>query len=112
MLRKLALLTFYAEAKGIRFNLTEFHRTDERQAELYARGRTAPGDIVTNCDGITKLSKHQSWEAVDIVIVLEDGRHTLQHVPEYDILGKLWEQIGGTWGGRFTSFFDIYHFEI
>ena len=112
MLRKLALLTFYAEAKGIRFNLTEFHRTTERQAELYAQGRTAPGGVVTNCDGVIKLSKHQSWEAVDIVIVLEDGRRTLQHVPEYDILGKLWEQIGGTWGGRFTSFFDIYHFEI
>jgi len=117
MLRKLALLTFYAEAKGIRFNLTEFHRTPENQAERYAQGRTKPGNIITNCDGVHSHSRHEFWEAADIVIVMDDGRRTLDPIPEYTILGEIWEQIGGTWGGRWfldgkTTFNDIYHFEI
>lgn len=35
-------------------------RTDQRQAELYAQGRTEPGEIVTNCDGVRKKSRHQA----------------------------------------------------
>ena len=34
-------------------------RTIKEQQVLYAQGRTTPGPIVTNADGITKLSNHQ-----------------------------------------------------
>ena len=41
------------------FTLTEGVRTVERQQELYAQGRTKPGQIVTNTDGIKVKSNHQ-----------------------------------------------------
>jgi len=34
-------------------------RTTEEQQKLFAQGRTEPGAIVTNCDGVEKLSNHQ-----------------------------------------------------
>ncbi len=42
-------------------------RTQEEQQVLYAKGRTAPGNIVTYRDGVTKRSKHQTGLAVDVV---------------------------------------------
>lgn len=42
-------------------------RTLEEQQEMYAQGRTKPGDIVTNADGIMNKSNHQSGNAVDVV---------------------------------------------
>lgn len=42
-------------------------RSDATQIALYAQGRTNPGDIVTNCDGVNTKSKHQLGLAVDIV---------------------------------------------
>ncbi|MCD8186635.1 MAG: M15 family metallopeptidase [Rikenellaceae bacterium] len=41
------------------FTITEGVRTTSRQQSLYARGRTAPGPIITSCDGIRKKSNHQ-----------------------------------------------------
>lgn len=37
-------------------------RSDADQAALYAQGRTKPGKIVTQVDGVTKRSKHQVHE--------------------------------------------------
>ena len=52
----------FLEEAGDRVFITEAWRSDERQAELYARGRTAPWNIIT----WTLNSKHQDWEAIDI----------------------------------------------
>ena len=41
------------------FTITEGVRTDKRQQELYAQGRTKPGVIVTNKNGTTNKSNHQ-----------------------------------------------------
>ena len=54
------------------FTVIEGVRTKERQQELYAQGRTEPGNIVTNVDGVKKQSNHQVkadkyGHAVDIV---------------------------------------------
>ena len=45
------------------FMVLEGLRTKERQAELYAQGRTAPGNIVT----WTMQSRHTDGDAVDLV---------------------------------------------
>ena len=52
----------------IDFGISEGHRSVERQKELYAQGRTSPGQVVTWVDGVTKLSKHNQNPsmAVDI----------------------------------------------
>ena len=61
----------------------------------------------------TMKSKHINGLAADIYVV-----HVEDHVlvsdgddPRYKQLGKKWEELGGTWGGRWTSFKDSVHFE-
>lgn len=54
--------------------ITEGVRSVETQQEYYASGRTKPGTIKTNCDGVKSLSKHQIQKdgyghAVDIYYV-------------------------------------------
>lgn len=46
------------EISDIDFGIAEGARPVERQQELYAQGRTAPGKIVTWIDGVTQKSKH------------------------------------------------------
>lgn len=41
------------------FGISEGERSDEKQQYYYASGRTRPGPILTNKDGINKKSKHQ-----------------------------------------------------
>lgn len=57
------------EKKGLRVKITETYRPQERQDELFAQGRTAPGRIVT----WTKASKHTLRRAFDFVVINEDG---------------------------------------
>lgn len=47
--------------------IAEGFRTTVRQQELYDQGRVTPGDIVTEKNGTTNPSNHQSCLAVDIV---------------------------------------------
>lgn len=42
-------------------------RSQEEQQDLYAKGRTKPGDIVTYKDGVNRRSKHQTGLAIDVV---------------------------------------------
>lgn len=53
---------------SVDFGISEGHRSVERQQELYAKGRTAPGPIVTYVDGVKKKGKHNEFPslAVDI----------------------------------------------
>jgi len=111
-----SILTFYSRSKNILFITFRFLVTAEEQNKLYQQGRTKPGKIITNCDGYKKVSAHQRGRAKDIVIIDSTGKLIWDHVPEYDILGELWEQTGGKWGGRWfkegkTKFDDCYHFE-
>lgn len=53
-------------ALGRPFTVSEVFRTTERQKALYAQGRTKPGPIVTERDGVTNLSEHQTRLAADI----------------------------------------------
>ena len=41
-------------------------RTTQEQQALYAQGRTTPGPIVTNLDGIIKRSRHQVDNPYDL----------------------------------------------
>lgn len=44
---------------SVPFIITEGVRSTERQQELYAQGRSTPGKVVTNCDGVVNKSNHQ-----------------------------------------------------
>jgi len=50
----------------VEFTVTDGFRTLEQQKAIYAKGRTAPGAIVSQMDGVTKRSKHQDGLAVDL----------------------------------------------
>jgi len=74
---------------GLPFDVDETHRTVERQAWHYAKGRTIQGPPcdhaqpcsrhplglpVTDCDGVRSKSKHQLGLAADVYPLRADGR--------------------------------------
>lgn len=99
-------------------------RSKERQAELYAQGRTAPGQIVTKLDGFTKKSRHNVWpsEAVDVCVDLDPGpgKHATWDNAAYEVLGALALTHGLVWGGDWNRngssaderFLDYPHIEL
>lgn len=67
--QKIAALLARMDALGIPFKIMETLRTRERQAALFAQGRTKPGQIVTHLDGSPgRESRHQSGNAADLVL--------------------------------------------
>lgn len=91
-------------------------RTDAEQASLYAQGRTKPGKIVTNLDGVTKRSNHQSkadgWgHAVDMAF-LRNGKPSWAEDHPWELYGLTAESLGLTWGGRWKKLVDRPHIEL
>lgn len=90
-------------------------RTATEQAALYAQGRTMPGKIVTNCDGVRFPSNHQAYpsdglgHAVDCAWLGNDP-FSLTH--NWVAYGAAVEAQGLLWGGRFTSPKDLDHAEL
>jgi peptidoglycan L-alanyl-D-glutamate endopeptidase CwlK len=96
-------------------------RTIEEQNALYAKGRTAPGSIVTNAKGGS--SYHNYGLAIDFAILVgKDGNSTYDEV-SWDIkkdndkdgvadwleVVKVFEAAGWEWGGRWSSIKDYPH---
>ncbi len=108
-------ITHGMEAAGFPMMLTDGGRTTERQQELYAQGRTAPGPVVTQADGIVKRSNHQSqpdgfFHAVDMAFVV-NGQPSWSESHPWNLYGAMAEACGCKWGGRFVSFPDRPHIE-
>ena len=99
----LATLIKFAEENYIELICADFFRTTARQKELFDEGKS-------KCDGTNIKSQHQRWLAADMYIV-EDGK-LITDSKEYTQLGMRWESMGGTWGGRWPTLHDIYHFEL
>jgi hypothetical protein len=79
-----AVLDLKLAAAGIPCRVVEGYRSDERQAWLYAQGRTRPGLIVTNAAS-AKLSAHgymcKQVVAADGSTILVPGACALDIVP-------------------------------
>lgn len=90
-------------------------RTFQEQDELYAKGRTAPGAIVTNAKG--GFSMHNFGVALDIVLV-KDATALWDVKADLDGDGKadwmeivaIFKQYGWEWGGDW-KFYDAPHFQ-
>ncbi len=100
---------------GLEMAVTDGVRTTDQQQKLYAQGRTAPGNIVTNCDGVTTKSNHQVKDdgfghAVDLVFLV-GGRPSWDKALPWHILGAMAQQQGLTWGGSW-KFLDLPHVEL
>lgn len=104
---KIACEMFLGEAKkqGLAVVVTETLRTRERQAELYAQGRTKPGKIVT----WTKNSRHQSGLAWDICKNKKGEEFSDREF--FASCGKIAKELGITWGGDWERQ-DLPHFEV
>lgn len=100
-----------AYKEGIYVQISEGHRSYARQNELYAQGRTKPGNIVTNAKG------GQSWHnfgiAIDFFLVSDDGKQALWNVnSKWRRAAQIGKQLGFEWGGDWTSFVDYPHLQM
>lgn len=91
--------------------VAEGFRSVARQQELYAQGRTTPGQIVTEKDGVTDPSNHQSSLAADLAF-MHRGQLTWD-VPEaaWQYLQHLAHTEGLTSGSDWKTFKDMPHVE-
>jgi hypothetical protein len=95
-------------AEGYTFKITSGTRTFSEQAALYAKGRTAPGPKVTNAR--PGSSWHNFGLAYDLTLFQGDKNPVWEH-PAYDLAGRIGEELGLRWGGKFKSLVDRPHFE-
>jgi peptidoglycan L-alanyl-D-glutamate endopeptidase CwlK len=101
LLRRLA-------AEGYTFKVTSGTRTFEEQARLYAQGRTAPGQRVTNAR--PGYSWHNFGLAFDVTLFQGDKNPVWEH-SAYTLAGQIGKDLGLRWGGDFRSLIDRPHFE-
>lgn len=103
---------YCADHPGHDVLLTCTYRNPEAQRALYAKGRTAPGRIVTNCDGLQMMSKHNHTpaRALDFCILIH-GKVSWDSA-EYVPVGLLAQDRGFVWGGAWPHFPDYPHIEI
>lgn len=92
--------------------ITCTRRSVEEQQMLYAQGRTKPGQIVTQIDGVTKKSNHNldPARALDFAVVV-NGKISWDPAV-YEEPGRLAETYGLVWGGRWKSLPDYPHVEL
>lgn len=113
--RYLALKADFETQTGRQLFETCTWRSQARQEALYAQGRTAPGQIVTQIDGVTKRSRHQRYpaEAIDVCVDIDPGpgKHPVWDRSSYALLGPLSEAHGLVWGGRWRIIDDP-HLEL
>lgn len=106
---KLEKLLKKCAKKGLYLIITEGFRTKEYQDQLYAKGRTAPGKIVTNAKGSTYSSQHMWGVAFDIAI---NDSKLLYDTATIKRVAKIAKKLGLGWGGDWTSIVDYPHFYL
>ena len=94
---------------GLPIKITQTLRTVAQQEALYAQGRTAPGNIVTNARGLSYSSPHQWGVAFDFCKNVKGQEYS--DIPFFQKVGALGKTLGLFWGGDFRGFVDMPHFE-
>jgi len=88
--------------KGMPLLITETFRTTAEQDALYAQGRTAPGNIVTNAKGSSYQSGHQWGVAFDFCRNVK-GKEWDDSDGFFLKVGVLGKSIGLAWGGDWKT---------
>ena len=97
--------------KGLKIAVGECLRTAAEQDALYAKGRTAPGKIVTNAKGSSYSSMHQWGVAFDFY--RNDGKGAYSNTDGFfEKVGKIGKSLGLEWGGEWKSITDLPHFQL
>ena len=116
---KLTLLLKQCAKKGIYLIITEGFRSKEYQDKLYAKGRTKPGNIVTNAKGSDYSSQHQWGIAFDIALKYDvdgdgqiaDDTYNNKGIKDVAKIAKS-KKVGLAWGGDWVSPVDTPHFYL
>lgn len=96
---------------GLKIAIGECLRTVAEQDALYAKGRTAPGKIVTNAKGSSYSSMHQWGIAFDFY--RDDGKGAYADGDGFfEKVGKIGQSLGLEWGGEWKSITDLPHFQL
>lgn len=106
------------------WSILSVYRTEKEQYSLFSKGRNSEGfvisikDVVTNCDGVEKLSIHQSGDATDFVPLDGNGRADWNNKGAFALVACCYfeaaKELGLNirWGGHFKGFYDGGHIEI
>lgn len=101
-------LVHKAAANNITIKIISGLRTYDEQNALYAQGRTAPGNKVTNARG--GYSNHNFGIAFDVGVF--EGNKYLGDSPKYKGVGVLGAEMGLEWGGNWKTIVDQPHFQL
>jgi peptidoglycan L-alanyl-D-glutamate endopeptidase CwlK len=113
--KKIRTLHDMLELEGIEIRVVQGFRTINQQNALYAQGRTAPGKIVTNCQG--GHSYHNYGLAVDCVPSthgpgeLFDPDWNANHVT-WKRMSDVGQSLGLVSGAAWRTFPDAPHFQF
>lgn len=107
-----------ADKIGINVIITCTWRSNQEQADLYAKGRTAPGGIVTNA--LPGESKHNlvdeqgfpAAKAFDVVPLVAGKPVWNSKDPVWHVLGGIGKGLGLKWAGDWKRMKEFPHFEI
>lgn len=98
-----------ARREGMNMRVDTAYRTFAEQDALYAQGRTAPGNRVTNARA--GQSWHNYGVAVDLVFNDANGRPSWAETNNWDRYGEIAVAQGLEWGGNWQGFTDRPHVE-
>ena len=97
-------------AKGLAVEVVQGMRTFAEQDDLYAKGRTRPGEIVTHARG--GESNHNYGLAVDLCPFTNGRPDWYAPVSAWAAIGVAAERRGLEWGGRWKKFIDKPHVQL
>lgn len=109
-------ICFAMHELGFDMIVTDGVRTVAQQQALFAQGRSQPGAVVTNADGIVKKSNHQPHadglgHAVDMCFLVDGQPSWDEHLP-WALYGAMAKSQGCVWGGDWKSITDRPHVEL
>lgn len=113
LIREIAIKAYSEAVKstpvGIHPFITQTLRTFKESNDLYAKGRTKPGEIVTNAKA--GQSYHNYGLALDFVIQKNDNMSWVVDADWMKVV-NIFKKHGFVWGGDFKSLPDAPHFEM
>lgn len=104
---KIAKLKVLCQENGLELGIGECFRSVAEQEALYAQGRTAAGNIITNARGTSYSSQHQWGIAFDFFKNVKGQEYSDNTF--FTKVANLAKSIGLAWGGDWTSPVDKPH---
>ena len=100
-----------------KIRITQGLRTFAEQNDLYAQGRTKPGNRVTNAKGGQSI--HNYGFAVDICLIIDDKTASWDTAKDWDgdkqsdwmEVVVIFKKNGWNWGGDWRTLKDMPHFD-